>query len=184
MNGLARVLPLMAVVTLFPARAHAQAPVAQPQIGISGIRLACFSPQRAFAESAEGKAGLATLTALQQKRSREIEDRNKTLEAREQALQQSLTLLTEDARNQRTKELEKFRLDTQRFVEDAQAEFLGVRREIEAAFAAKLKPALEQIAKARSLLLVLSLDEPSLAWADPTIDITADVVQQLASAAR
>ena len=154
----------------------------QPQLGVSGIRLACFSPQRAFAESAEGKAGIATLTALQEKRAREIEERNKALQAQEQALQQSLAVLSEDARSQRTKELEKFRLDTQRFVQDAQAELLGAQRDIESAFVARLRPAVEQVARSRGIQLVFNLDDDSIAWADASLDITAEVVKQLALA--
>jgi Skp family chaperone for outer membrane proteins len=178
MKSVARLLVIVLVASL-PASAFAQA----QELGISAIRLASFSPQRAFAESAEGKTGIAMLTALQEKRAREIEDRNKALQARDRALQQSLAVLTEDAKAQRTKELEKFRLDIQRFIQDAQAEFLGVQRDIESAFAAKLRPALDRVAKDKGLQLVLNLDEPTIiAWAAPSLDITADVVKQLALA--
>src|SRR5687767_13003998 len=83
-----------------------------PQFGLSGVRLALFSPQRALAESAEGKAGIATLTALQDKRKREIEERSNALQAQEEALKRSLGVLNEDSKSQRTKQLEKLRLDT------------------------------------------------------------------------
>lgn len=167
---------------LLPVSTFAQAQdQAQAQFGLSGIRLALFSPQRAFAESADGKAGIARLTALQDKKRREIEERNKALQAQEQALQQSLGVLNEDTRNQRTKEIEKFRLDTQRLVEDAQAEFLGVQRDIENAFAAKLRPVLEQVAKTQGIQLVLNLDAGAIAWFNPSLDITTEVVKQMAS---
>ena len=166
--------------TLLPASAFAQAQD-QSRLGPSGIRLALFSPQRAFAESAAGKAGLDRITALREERSREVEERNKTLQEQEQALQQSLSVLSEDARTQRTKDIEKFRLDTQRFVEDAQAELLGVQRDIENAFAITLQPALEQVVKDERIQLVLNLDAGTVAWFDPSLDITDDVVKQLAS---
>jgi Skp family chaperone for outer membrane proteins len=92
------------------------------------MRLAIFSPRRAFAESDDGKADIATVAALQEKRKREIEERNRALQVQEQALQRSLGVLNDDSKSQRTKELEKLRLDTQRFIEDAQAELLGVQR--------------------------------------------------------
>lgn len=176
---------LVTVMTaLAPAKAIAQAPAPQDQapFGISGIRLASFSPQRAFSESAEGKAGIARLAALQEKRAREIEERNKSLQAQEQTLQRSLAVLSEDARSQRTKEVEKFKLDVQRFIEDAQAELLGERRDIENAFVLKLQPAIQQVAKEKRVHVVVSLDDPSIVWADPSLDITADVVKQLARA--
>jgi Skp family chaperone for outer membrane proteins len=171
------VLPVLAASLLFfPAKSSAQ------QIGVSGIRLACFSPQRAFADSEEGKAGLARLKALQDKRAREIEERNKTLQSEEQALQQMLTGLTEEARSQRSKEVEKFRLDTQRFVQDAQAEVLGLQRDIASEFVARLRPAVAAVAKDKGLQLIFNLDEATIAWADTSMDITAEVVKRLARA--
>jgi hypothetical protein len=54
---------LMLVGVCLPVSAQAQ--TQQPlQSGSSGVGLACFSPQRAFAESADGKAGIARLSAL------------------------------------------------------------------------------------------------------------------------
>ena len=79
MKALARFV--LAVSVLAPPSAFAQAPASQdrPQFGLSGIRLACFSPQRAFSESAEGNAGIARLAALQERRAREVEDRKTRL---------------------------------------------------------------------------------------------------------
>jgi len=182
MKALACLVALLCA--LAPAKAVAQAPAAQdqPAFGISGLRLASFSPQRAFSASAEGKAGMARLAALQEKRAREIDDRNKTLQSQEQALQRSLAVLSEEARSQRAKEVEKFKLDVQRFIEDAQAELLGLQRDIESAFVLKLQPAIEQVAKAKGVQVVVNLDDASIVWADPALDITAEVVTQLARA--
>ena len=48
--------------------------------------------------------------------------------------------MSKTAVGQRTKELEKFRLDTQRFIQDAQAELMGVRRDAESAFLVNRAP--------------------------------------------
>ena len=173
-------LNVLFVGALLPASAYAQAQ-GQSQFGLSGVRLAVFSPQRAFAESADGKAGVAALRALQDKRKREIDDRTKALQAQEEALKRSLGVLNAEAQSQRTKDLEKLRLDTQRFIEDAQAELLGVQRDIENAFELKLRPALEQVVKSQGIQLVFNVDAGTLVWFDPSFDITAEVVKQVAS---
>jgi Skp family chaperone for outer membrane proteins len=178
MKGVVCLLTLIG--TLLPLPARAQAPQPQ-QPGPGGVRFACFSPQRAFAESADGRAAAARLSALQAQKRREIEDRQKALQAQEQGLQKGLSMLNDEARSRRTKEIEKFRLDTLRFVEDAQAEFLGVQREIEGAFALKLSPALEQVARRQGIQLVVNLDAGAIAWFDPSVDITAEVVRNIAS---
>jgi outer membrane protein len=145
-------------------------------------RLGSLSPQRAFAESAEGKAGIARLTALEEKQAREIAEKNKALQLQETALQEAGPSMSEAARRQRTRELEKFRVDVQRFIQEAQADFLGAQRDIESAFVVKLRPAVEKVAKAKGLQLVVNLDASMVVWADPAIDITSEVVKQLASA--
>jgi outer membrane protein len=157
---------------LLPVSVFAQQPA---------TRLGCLSAQRAFAESAEGKSGLARLQAIEDKQSREIAAKNKALKSQEQALEQNSGVLAPDARARQTREVERFRVDLQRFIEEAQAELVGVQREIESAFLAKLRPAVEQVAKAKQLQVVVNLDADGVVWADPAIDITPDVVKQLAA---
>jgi Skp family chaperone for outer membrane proteins len=173
MKASVRIL-IIAGASLWPLTAYAQQLVA---------RVGSLSPQRAFAESPEGKAAVARLQALEEKQSREIAAKNKALQSQQQALEQNAAVLSADARARQTREVERFRVDVQRFIEEAQAEFVGTQREIEGAFLAKLRPAVEHVAKAKQLQLVVNLDADSVVWADAAIDITPDVVKQLAVAA-
>jgi outer membrane protein len=142
-------------------------------------RLAYFSPQRAFALSPDGKAAEAKLSALEAAKGKEIAARNAKLKQLQDALDQGGAVLGDAARRQREIEVERFQVDTKRFVEDAQAEFLGVQRDLENTFFAKLRPALDAVAKERGLLFVLNEDSGQLAWANPLADITGDVVKRL-----
>ena len=150
--------------------------------GLSGLRIAFFSPQRAFSDSDDGKAGLARLKALDEKRGREVEARTSELRKREETLKASLGMSSADGRIKQTRDVEKFRLDVDRFIEDAQAEFLAVRREIEQAFLVRVRPIIEQMAKDRQLDIILNADSQMLLWADRSVDITSEVVEQLALA--
>ena len=140
------------------------------------IRLAYVSPQRAFYESNDGKAAQAKLTSLQSETSQEVEARNAKLKALQQELAQRASVLAEGARREREQEIDRFQIDLQRFVEDAQARFLGVRRDLENAFLAKFGPAVDSVAKNRRLLFIFNQDSGVLAWADPRLDVTADVI--------
>jgi Skp family chaperone for outer membrane proteins len=144
--------------------------------GVETFRLAFVSPQRAFHESNDGKAAQSRLESLQSRTSKEVESRNARLKALQQELARRSSVLAEAAKRDREQEIEKCQIDLQRFVEDAQAEFLGVRRNLENAFLAKLAPAVDSVAKKRGLLFVLNQDSGILAWADPSVDITPDVV--------
>src|SRR5262245_20670665 len=114
--------------TLVPTAAFAQASATPVQTS-AGIRLGCVSLQRAFSESAEGKAAITRLTALQEEKARAIEERNKALQSQERALEQNAMVLNAEARTQRSNAVERFRIDVQRFIQDAQAEVAGVQRE-------------------------------------------------------
>ena len=75
---------VMWMCVLAPAAALGQTPAGEggAQAALRDIRLASFSPQRAFSESAEGKAGIARLTALQTEKARQIDEKNKALQTR------------------------------------------------------------------------------------------------------
>jgi len=140
------------------------------------VRLAYFSPQRAFFQSADGKAAEARLSSLQSQTTREADSRTAKLKALQQELAARSSVMAEGAKRERELEIDRVQLDLRRFMEDAQAEFLGVQRNLENAFLAKLAPAVETIARKRGLLFVLNQDAGILAWADPNLDITADIV--------
>jgi len=179
MTILARALFVLGM-TLLPVAAFAQSPADPSFQAVVGFRAACFSPQRAFSESEDGKAVIARLTALQTEKTRAIDEKNKSLQAQEQALRQSSSLLSEAARAQRSNEVEKFRIDVQRFIEDAQAELMGVQREAENAFVIRLRPVLDKVAQDKGLQIIFNIDDGQIAWFDPTLDITSEVVKQLA----
>jgi outer membrane protein len=145
--------------------------------------IAYVSPEQAFADSAVGKAARAEFEKLQAEKSRSIAQKNEALRAQQAAYETGATIMNDAARSQRQKELQKFQIDVERFIEAAQAELTGARRELEGAFLAKLKPAVEQVAKAKGLQLVLNADTGVLVWGQPSLDITPEVVKELSAAA-
>jgi outer membrane protein len=180
-----RVLILTAgFVTMSAHAAWAQtalAPAAAPSGGALA-RVAYFSPQRAFSESAEGKAAETRLSTFQADRERIVAEKSKALQSQQQALENSASLLSESVRLQRGKELERLKIEVQRYIEDADAELSFLQRDIQTGFLAKLQPAIEQVAKEQGLQLVLNADQGTFVWADPAFDITAEVVKRIAAA--
>lgn len=146
-------------------------------------RIAFFSPSRAFAESTDGKAATARLTALEADRAKVAQDKEAALEKLERSLEQTTAVLSEAAHGVRAKELEKFRLDTQRFIEDARAELMGVRRDAESAFLVKLRPAIERVVKDNGIQLLFNFDSGVLAWGDPSLDVTGQILKYVESPA-
>ena len=167
---------LIAGVLSVPSIAYAQD---HALAELAGSKLAYFSPERAFAMSSDGMSAQAKLTALEAERGKELAARNARLKDMQDALQRGAAVLGDAARRQREIDVERFEIDTKRFLEDAQAEFLGIRRASENTFFTKLRPALDAVAKERGFLFVLNEDSGLLAWANPALDITAEVVKRM-----
>lgn len=158
-----------------PAAAFAQS----PPPALAANRVAYVSARRAFLASNDGKSAEARLSAIEVETAKEVAARQTNLQELQARLAQTMPALGEAARRQREQDIGKFELDLKRFIEDAQARFLGARRNVEQAFLAKFIPAVGSLAKERKLLFVLDEDAAPIVWADPALDITADVVKRV-----
>jgi Skp family chaperone for outer membrane proteins len=172
MTRVLSLLVCLAAVTPRPALAQT------PNAAVAS-RIAFFSPSRAFTASTDGKAATARLSALEADRAKAAQEKEAALQKLEQSLEQTTAVLSESARGVRTKELERFRLDTQRFIEDAQAELMGVRRDAESAFLVKLRPAIERVVKDNGIQLLFNFDSGVLAWGDPSLDVTLEILKHV-----
>ena len=105
-----------------PAPAPAPIPVAPPAPFPAGAKIAFFNPQAVFQASADGRAAVARVNALIQKKQTENADKAKLLQGNQQKLQTSGSVMNEAARVQLEKEIEKQTKDAERFQQDAQAE--------------------------------------------------------------
>src|SRR5690349_1617833 len=147
-----------------------------------GAKIAFFQPEVVFQNSAEGKAALARVQALVQKKQTENADKAKALQANQQKLQTSGSVMNDAARAQLEKEIDRQQKDAERFQQDAQAEINELQQEVQNEFAKKLQPLLEQVANEKGLHLVFNARESGLSWAAAGLDLTPDVVKKLDAA--
>ena len=168
-----------------PAPPATPAPPAQPPAPFpAGAKIAFFQPEVVFQNSTEGKAALARVQALVQKKQTENADKAKQLQANQQKLQTSGSVMNEAARSQLEKEIERQQKDAERFQQDAQAEINELQQEVQNEFVKKLSPILEQIATEKGLHMLFNAVESGIAWASPGLDLTADVVKKLDAASK
>ena len=149
------------------------------QTAFPAARLAFFNAQRVAAESATGQAAATRLEAFRSTTATEIDEQNRSLTAERQKLQQTGALLNAPARLDLERNIQRFELDIQRFIEDAQAEFLGIQQEVETAFQLKLFPVVEAVAKEHGVHFVFDRLNPAIFWADPAYDVTAEIIERL-----
>ena len=156
------------------------APPAQPPAPFpAGAKIAFFNPQAVFQASADGRAAVTRVNALIQKKQTENADKAKQLQANQQKLQTSGSVMNEAARTQLEKEIDRQTKEAERFQQDAQAEINELQQEVQNEFVKKLSPIIEQIATEKGLHIVFNSAESGIAWATAGLDLTADVVKKL-----
>ena len=132
-------------------------PPAQPPAPFPvGAKIAFFQPEVVFQSSTDGKAALARVQALVQKKQTENAEKAKALQANQQKLQTSGSVMNDAARAQLEKEIERQQKDAERFQQDAQAEINELQQEVQNDFAKKLSPIIEQIATEKGLHLLFN----------------------------
>lgn len=160
------------VISVLAPFAPAGAQTLVEEIGYVDVR-------RISEESQEAAAANDTLEALRNERNAEITRRREALQAEQEKLLASETVLGAEAREEQVRLVQRLQVDLQRIVEDAQAELQRLQGELEASLRAKLLPAVLFVARERALKVVLRRDDPNLLWADPELDITDAVMARM-----
>jgi Skp family chaperone for outer membrane proteins len=87
--------------------------------------------------------------------------------------------LSEAARAQLEKDIDRMNVESMRFEQDAQAEINELQNELQNEFQKKLFPILEQIRKEKELHVLLSAQESGAIVVEPGIDLTQEAVKRL-----
>ena len=168
-----------------PAEQKPAAPAPQPvppKPFPEGAKIAYLDIQAVASTSAEGKAASAQIQAWDQKKTQELQAKNKQATDIQTKLSQSGSVLSDAARAQNEKELQKLQRELQNMQEDAQAERQEMTEKLQAAFQEKLNPIIEAVATEKNLHVVLDARNSGMVWANAGIDITAEVIKRFDAA--
>jgi outer membrane protein len=133
--------------------------------------------------SSSGKEASKKLTALNDKKISELNDKNKQLQALTTKRDTGAAVLNDSARAQLDKDIDKLQRDIQFTQSNAQAEITDLQNELQADFQKKLIPIIEEIAKEKGLHAVFSIADSGAAYRLPSLDISEEVVKRLDAAA-
>src|SRR6478736_4585250 len=136
-----------------------------------GAKIAYVNVQAIASNSVEGKAATAKLDELRKKKSTELGEKNKALQAAQTKLQQGGAVLNDSARGALEKDIEKINRDIQFFQQDANTELQEMQNTLQADFQEKLNPILEQVATEKGLHMLLDVSNSGL-------DLTAEVIRR------
>lgn len=158
------------------------APVPAPQPPApfpQGAKIGFVNFQRVVSESADGKVSSARIQALSKKKQDEGAQKTQQLQANQAKLQNTGSVMSDAARSQLEKEIERQQVEAQRFQQDAQAELNELQQELQAEFIKKVTPILQQVAGEKGLNVLFNAQEAGFAWVDPGLDLTNEVIKKL-----
>jgi outer membrane protein len=145
------------------------------------LRMAFLDLQRIAAESGEGKAASSKVQALTQKKSGELQEKTKALQANQQKIQQGAAVLNDTARAQTQREIDRLTVEIDRFQEDANAEVQELQQSLQAEFQEKLRPVVDAVVKDLAIGLLFSAGDAGAIYVDPSLDITGEVIKRFDS---
>jgi len=123
------------------------------------------------------------VNALITKKQNEGTEKQKQLAANQAKLQTSGSVMSDAARGQLEKEIERQQVEGQRFQQDAQAEVQELQNELQAEFIKKVTPILQSVATEKGLYALFNAQDAGFAWVDPGLDLTTEVIKKLDAAA-
>ena len=142
-----------------------------------GLKYAYVNVQAVAAQSVEGRVAAEKIKVLQEQKTRELQEKNKALQSTQQKLEQGGSVLSDQARAQLQADIERQQRDIQRFTEDAQQDVTALAEQVEGEFNRKLTPVIDKIAKQKQVHFVFNAAQSGLIWAEPGMDLTAEVIQ-------
>jgi outer membrane protein len=141
-----------------------------------GFKYAYVRLDMIAAQSAEGRAAAEKIKTLQEQKSRELNEKNKNLQAAQQKLESGGSVLSDAARAQLQMEIDRQQRDLQRFTEDAQQDVQALAQQVEEDFNKKLTPIIDKVATEKQVHFVFNAAQSGLVWASPGMDLTAEVI--------
>jgi outer membrane protein len=182
-----------------PAPATGQKPPATPPAGVTpappptpapkppapfpeGAKFAFIDIQAVASNSAEGKAATAKLDDLRKKKNAELLGKNNALKAMQDKLNAGGSVMSDQARGQLEKDIEKAQRDLQFAQQDAQTEVTDMTNQLQGDFQEKLNPVIEQLRTDKGLLMIFSIRDSGVVSAEPGLDLSLEVIKRFDAA--
>jgi len=162
-----------------PAAAVAPAPVVPFR---DGAKFGYINVQAIASQSADGRSAGVKIKAFQEGKARDLEAKQKALDAKQQRLASGGNVLSDATRAQLTTEIERDGRELQRLAEDADQDLERMTQQLQQEFMSKLSPVLRRVALEKKVDFVFT-DQSGIVFAAEDLNLTADVIRALDSVA-
>lgn len=179
-------LVLIALPAALLAQGQAQTPTppAAPgaTAGPSG-RVAVVDFQKAVLENAEGKKAQEKLMAEVSKRQKDFEDKQKSLQDAQNKLQTQNTALSDTAKADLSRQIDKLNTDLQRMNDDAQKEIGDLQQQLLRPIADRAQKVLQAYSAENGFSVVfdVSNQQNNIIYVQEVADITTEIIRRVDS---
>src|SRR6266478_6565969 len=144
-------------------------------------KIAVVDFERAVVQSAEGKKSSDKFNITLQAKQAEAEKRQKELEDTQRKLQTQERTLSDTAKANLQKEIDRRTTEMQRFNEDSQKELQSLRDQLLRPTAERASALLNALAAEKGYTLVVDVSNPqnNVVWFNPQNDITAELTSRI-----
>ena len=144
-------------------------------------RVAVVDFEKAIVESVEGKKSSDKFNGTLQAKQAEGEKRQKELEDAQRKLQTQERTLSDTAKANLQKDIERRTTELQRYNEDAQKELQSLRDELLRPIAERASAILNAMAVEQGFTLIVDVSNPqnNVVWFNPKNDITAELTKRI-----
>jgi Skp family chaperone for outer membrane proteins len=168
-----------------PPAAAQPAPQPQPPHPFpEGAKFAFVDIQAVASLSAEGKSATAKIQEWEKRKNAELLSKSTQLKALQDKLSSGSSVMSDPARTQLEKDIEKGQRDLQFAQQDAQTERNEMTQQLQAEFQDKLNPILEQVRAEKGLLIIFSVRDAGIVAVDLGLDLSSEVVKRFDAAAK
>jgi Skp family chaperone for outer membrane proteins len=165
-----------------PAQPAPPPPAAQPpQPWPEGAKFAYVNLQQIASQSADGKAATARIQELSTKKQTELTEKNKALQAAQQKLAQSGSVLNDSARAQLEKDIDRMQREIQFAQQSAQAEVQDLTQDLQQDFQNRVIPVIRALLQEKGLHMIFSAGDSGIIAGHPGLDLSAEVIKRLDS---
>ncbi len=156
------------------------APFSLQAFGQQSFKVAIIDSQKTLQNSEVGKKAIAQLQDKEQRIKNELASMDKDIQDKETRLRTQGLVMTSEAREQMTFDLDNLRTKRKRTEEDSVKEWQRLQFTLFEKIRKELQPIIENIAKEREFSLVLdsAVAQEIVVYFHPAIDITDEVVKR------
>jgi Skp family chaperone for outer membrane proteins len=160
--------------------AAAAAPAPKPVVPFpADSKIAFVDVNAVAANSQAGKDASKRLQDFQTKKVAELGEKNKQLTAMTTRRDSGTGVLSDTARAQLDKDIDKLQRDIQFQQQNAQAEFQDLQTEVQNDFQKRLVPIIDEVAKEKGLYAIYSIADSGAAYVHPGLDLSAEITKRL-----